>query len=93
MDVLTVLSPDVIQDWAQKAMSHQFTQMTIAFMAASWLHSGRVKKEIKQAFVGLTDAIDNVANKVTNELAGIKKEIHGLDERVVHIEETIGGKK
>lgn len=93
MDLLALFDPEFITGWAEKLFSHQFTQMTMAFMAASWLHSGRVKKEIKAAFAGLTDAIDNVADKVTNELAGIKGEIKHLDGRVEYIEKTLGGNK
>ncbi len=93
INLFDLISPEILQGWAQKTLSHQFTQMTLAFLAASWLHSGRVKKEIRSAFVGLTDAIDNVANKVTNELAGIKSEIKHLDDRMGVVENKIKGEK
>lgn len=90
MWLLTSVDIDSAKDLAEKFFGHQFTQMTLAFMAASFIHSGRIKKEIKLAFVSLTSAIDNVAERVTNELSGIKKEIKNLDERVGHIEKKVG---
>lgn len=93
MDWLNFLDPEMVRDWAQGALSHQFTQMTIAFTVANWLHSGRLKKEIKAAFLSLTDSIDNVASKVTNEMSGIQTQIKVLNERVVHLEQTMEGKK
>ncbi len=81
-----LIDPTMVGHWAEQLFGHQFTQMTLAFLAASWLHSGRVKKEIKIAFISLTAAIDNVANKVTNELSGIKTEIHDIRGRVEKLE-------
>lgn len=87
MDFLfNLVDPTIFEAWAQDALSHQFTQMTIAFALAAWIHGNKVKKEIKLAFKGLTSSIDNIAIKMTHEMAGIKREIHILNERVDNIE-------
>lgn len=84
--ILSSVDSDTVGTWAEKFLGHQFTQMTLAFTIANWLNSRKVKQEIKIAFASLVTAIDNVAAKVTNEMTGIKKEIHALTERVDKIE-------
>ena len=38
------------------------------FLLAAWIHGGRVKKEIRLNFSGLTEAINNVANTLRAEI-------------------------
>lgn len=81
-----LLDPDLLMHFGERVLSHNFTQMTIAFTLAAFIHSAKMKKEINLAFSGLTDAINNVANKVTAEMTNIKTEIHNLTDRVDKIE-------
>lgn len=47
---------------------NEIAQTGFLFTVAAWLHSGRVKKEIKDNFSSLTTAINNVAESFKQDL-------------------------
>lgn len=84
------LDPELLMSLGEKFFSHQFTQMTLAFTLASFIHSSRVKKEIKLAFVSLTDSIMSVGKTVGDEVNGVKVEVSKLNARVKEVEDFVG---
>lgn len=67
--------------------SNQIAQAGFFFTAAAWIHSGRVKKEISRNFVLLTDAINNVATTLRQDLEKHGKRLDNLTDRVENLEE------
>lgn len=63
-----VIDPSHILTWVSEAASNQITQAGTYFLIAAWIHSGRVKKEIKSNFASLTAAIDNVSKTFQDDL-------------------------
>ena len=59
---------ETLTSFMSKGMQSQFAQMSFAFTLAAWVHSGRVKKEIKSNFDGLTSAINAVADAFRKDL-------------------------
>lgn len=70
------------------AAKSQIAQAGFFFTLAAWIHSSRVKKEIKENFMALTVAIDNVANALREDLKNQGERIDNLDSRVKNIEEA-----
>lgn len=66
---LAGVNPDGLTDLLSEAFSHQITQFSIAFSIAAWIHSGRVKKEIRNQFENIVGSIDNVASALKQDLA------------------------
>lgn len=87
---------DVI-DFFSQALAHQVTQWTIAFTIAAWVHSGRVKREIKDQMSGLSLAITDLGQALRQDLTSqserigkIENGFGTLDNRLKKIE-TKGG--
>ena len=70
-----------------ETMSNQITQLGICFTIAAWLHSGRVKKEIRANFSALTTAINNVAESLKEDLKAHSDKIDNLTTRVQKLED------
>ncbi len=64
MDFISLLDPELIKNYLGAAIAADFTHQVFLFSLAAWIHSGRVKKEIKEQFSSLTDAIHGVENKL-----------------------------
>lgn len=59
---------------------HQVTQAGLAFTVAAWFHSGRVKSEIRaQSFI-ISEAFNNLA-------AALREDMNGLSNRVTALEQ------
>lgn len=78
--ILSVISP---------AMQSEAMKFGIAFTFAAWLHSGRVKKEIKASFSGLSQAITELGaalredlNNHSNRIAKVEEGLNDIKERV-----------
>ncbi len=81
MDLFSLLDPDVIMKYLSATMASDLTRQIFLFSLAAWIHSGRVKKEIKSQFETLTDAIHGVENK-------LGPAIQHLDFRITVLEQT-----
>lgn len=83
------LDPSDVMHLLSEAAANQIAQAGFFFTLAAWLHSGRVKKEIKLNFIALTDAINNVAVTLREDLNKHTKvlEDHGL--RIKNIEDKV----
>lgn len=68
------------------ASKNQITQAGFFFTAAAWIHSGRVKKEIKENFKALTLSIDHVADAFKEDLKRHGDRLDNLSFRVTHLE-------
>lgn len=82
------INPEAIQNFLGEAASNQITQAGFFFSMAAWIHSGRVKKEIKSNFVGLTEAINNVADSLREDLKNHSNKLDNLDSRVKNLEKA-----
>ncbi len=77
------------------ALAHQVTQFGIAFSIAAWIHSGRLKKEIKNQMGDVVAAVDNVASVLRQDLieqgsriGNIESGLGKLSSRVDYLENT-----
>lgn len=91
--------PDInaISEMANQALSHQVTQFSIAFTIAAWIHASQVKKEIANRMSNVTEAINNVALALRDDLTKQSKRIetveggiNKLTSRVETLEKTKG---
>lgn len=80
------IHPEAIQHFLSEAAQNQITQAGFFFTMAAWIHSGRVKKEIKANFEILTQAINNVADSLREDLKSQSGQIHHLATRVTILE-------
>jgi hypothetical protein len=85
-----VVDPGQVQGLLNDALSHQVTQFTIAFSIAAWLHSGRVKKEIKNQLSGIATSLDDVAKALRQDLQAQSTRIaaieHGIGDIIVRVD-------
>lgn len=85
------VSPDtaepIIKLLSDTAQS-QITQAGFFFTLAAWLHSGRVKKEIRENFLALTVSIDKVADAFREDLKAHGERLDNLTSRVTTLEQT-----
>lgn len=77
------------------AAQNEITRYGFLFAVAAFLHSGRVKKEIRENFVGLKNAIDGVSMALRDDLKKhgdrLEKNSERLDKidlRVTNLEGT-----
>lgn len=82
------LDPSTVVGFMSDAAASEITRAGFFFLVAAWIHSGRMKKEIKANFVSLTDAINNVAVALRKDLEAqaIILANHGL--RLENLEKT-----
>lgn len=87
------IDPNSVIEYFSSSLNHQLTQWTIALFIASWLHSGRVKKEIKFQMESLVKVIDNLGLALREDLKiqslrieKVEKSLENMDGRVKHIE-------
>ena len=69
-----------------EAANSQIAQAGFFFTVAAWLHSGRVKREIKDNFQLLTLAINNVAESFREDLKKHGERLDNLSSRVESLE-------
>lgn len=77
-----------IENFFGDAAKNQIAQAGFFFTAAAWIHSGRVKKEIKENFKSLTLAINQVAEAFKEDLKRHGDRLDNLSYRVTHLEEN-----
>jgi hypothetical protein len=87
------MEPQTVIEYFSSSLNHQITQWTIALFVASWLHSGRVKKEIKLQMSNLVNVIDGLGLALREDLKiqsqrieKVEKSLENMDGRVKHIE-------
>ena len=87
------LDVDLIKQIAGTSFAQQFTIWTTSLGIASWIHSGRVKKEMASQLSSITLAINSLASALKEELAShserlelVTKEVSILKDRVKKIE-------
>jgi flagellar capping protein FliD len=76
------IDPSKIADLFSATAENQITQAGFFFTLAAWIHSGRVKKEIKSNFEALTTAINQVADAFKEDLKSHKERLDKLDSHV-----------
>lgn len=77
---------DAVVKLLSETAQSQLAQAGFFFTIAAWLHSGRVKKEIRENFSALTQAIDNVANAFREDLKLQGARLDNLASRVSSLE-------
>lgn len=73
---------DLLTDFISPIIEHDVTKWTLAFSIAAWLHSGRVKKEIKTQFVGIVDSINNLGVALRNDM-------NSQSDRIINVEQGV----
>lgn len=86
MDFLVGLDPTGLVGVMSQAAQSQIAQAGFFFTLAAWIHSGRVKKEIKLNFTTLTEAINNIAKTLREDLEKHGKRLDSLEGRVQTLE-------
>lgn len=61
---LTSIDPETVMGHLPSWMLSDLARQVFLFTLAAWIHSGRVKKEIKTQFQTLADAIHGVESKL-----------------------------
>lgn len=84
--LLMSMNPVMLTEYLNEAAASKVAQFGFLFTLAAWLHSGRVKKEIKTQFEIITDAINNVAMALRQDLAAQTKRLDSLEDRLENIE-------
>lgn len=87
--LLTGMGPDHAESFIKlfsEAAQSQFAQAGFMFTAAAWVHSGRVKKEIRSNFESLTTAISSVADAFRVDLKHHSERLDNLANRVESLE-------
>lgn len=82
MDLLTYLDPEHLTTMMSSAFSNQVTQFTLPFALAAWIHSGRVKKEIKSQFSELISVVKADLSIQSERMNNIEKGLTSLTTRV-----------
>lgn len=65
---IAAIEPHAILALLSDAANNEVAQAGFFFTLAAWIHSGRVKKEIAKHFNSLTEAINNVAVTLRQDL-------------------------
>lgn len=66
-------SIDSMTSLLSQGLQSDYAKMSFAFTMAAWVHSGRMKKEIKANFTELTAAINAVASAFKKDLEAQSK--------------------
>ena len=84
---LYAIDPEGFVSHLSAAAANDVARYLVLFGVAAWIHSSRVKKEIRKSFESVTLAINNVADalrfdlrRVEGEMIGMKNEINKLKE-------------
>jgi hypothetical protein len=83
--------PEAFQGVLGEALSNQVSQFTMAFTIAAWVHSGRVKKEIRTQVGGIISSIDSVAQTLKQDLAAQGKRLDGVENTVKTLANRVEG--
>ena len=89
--VSTDSPPDIegIKSLFGEATQNELTKLAFLFTAAAWIHSTRVKKEIKENFTSLTTAINEVATAFREDLKNQGLIVNNLALRITTVESLI----
>lgn len=68
IEYLLGLDASHILKFFSETAQNEIVKAGFFFMIAAWLHSSRVKKEIRENFISLTEAINNVAKTLRDDL-------------------------
>ena len=77
---------DAVAGWGSSLLQTETTKMTFAFLIAARLHRSWVKKDIAEQVKGLTDAINNIGNTMSENFLLFGKRLDDHDARIQNIE-------
>jgi hypothetical protein len=86
--IVEMINSGAISQWLGERANSGFTQNTLSFLIAAWMHRKWVKKDITEQFGNITQAINNVADTVSRDLASHSKRIDDLSGRVSKLEKV-----
>lgn len=87
--VVAAVSPDMLESVVKNlsdASQTEFAKNCTMFALAAWIHSGRLKKEVRSNFASLSLSIDKVAEAFHADLESHKKILDNLAGRVASLE-------
>lgn len=90
--LIVSMTPEAMVGHFTNITESKVAQFGFFFTLAAWIHSGRVKKEIAAQFTTITEAINNVATALHNDLAAHGSRLDNLTNRVDKLEQTKGEK-
>ena len=82
------VDPNKVSKIFSETAQNQIAQAGFFFTLAAYIHSGRVKKEIKSNFEALTTAINQVAEAFREDLKKHSERLDNLASRVEVLEQT-----
>ena len=81
------IETEAVKHFLSEAMQNELTKTMLIFGLASWIHSSRVRKEIRENFTSLTSAINDVADAFKKDLEEQRKVTDNLISRVQTLED------
>jgi hypothetical protein len=81
-----LLEGQTIRAFLGDAIESDVAQFMLAFTIAAFIHSSRVKKEIRANFDRLADAIKDLSSALRQDLASHSDRIAKVEERMTKIE-------
>lgn len=89
LGIILGIDPENLLRFFSDVVANQIAQAGFFFTMAAWIHSSRVKKEIAKNFSSVTDAINNVALALRNDLETHGKRLDNLSNRVDHLDKDL----
>jgi hypothetical protein len=89
LGVLYGIDPNSFLTHLSLVSQNQIAQAGFAFTVAAWIHSGRVKQEIKLNFTCLTDALNNLADALRKELKEHSEQLASLRQDVQELQTQV----
>lgn len=80
------IDPSYLLGLLSDATQKEIVKYGFLFTMAAWIHSSRVKKEIKLNFTSLTEAINNIAVTLREDLEKHGKRLDSIESRVQNLE-------
>jgi len=88
---ITASDPAAAMEVLLSVVNNELAQAGFFFALAAWIHSGRVKKEISKNFASITDAINNVASALRQDLQKHGERLDNISDRVETLEKANKG--
>lgn len=90
---MDLLDLEIIKAFLGEAISSDVAHWMLGLAIASFIHSGRVKKEIREQFVQLTEAIKDLGSALRQDLnahsdriGAVEKSVSQLADRIESVE-------
>lgn len=69
--ILSLINPEWLVEIAGEAVKQDYFKFTVAFLLASWVHSGRVKKGMSQEFLSIRNQLGSHIGELVSGLRAL----------------------